>query len=238
MTTCNRLNSTKKSIESIALSDYRYLDLCIVDNNSTDGTLKYLMELKLKYKKNIKLIALNNNEGKGQAANYGIFNTFNWYDYFISIDNDIVVPEHCFSTLIDCSNHIKHWALIAPEYVSKRKYHYNVSTDKRYEKTKLPNGYTYITKRMGIRGGIWLMNKEFLEKYHGYSTKRIFGLDDKVMLIDTLKEEYSSGIIPEIEVVHLEDKNKAYAEWKKDIQEKIKTDEGYKARESFLQDNK
>lgn len=233
MTTFNRIESTKKSIESIALSDYRDLNLCVVDNDSTDGTLKYLMELKLKYKNRIKLIALNKNEGKGAAANHGIFRDFNSYDYFISIDNDIVVPEHCVSTLIDCSRYIKHWALIAPEYKNEKKYHYNVSTDKRFDEIKLPNGYSYMTKRMGIRGGIWLMNKEFLRKYHGYSTRRIFGLDDKVMLIDTLKEEYSSGIIPAIEVLHLEDKNKVYAKWKKEIQEKIKTDEGYKSGESF-----
>ncbi len=240
MTTHNRLEATKKSIKSIIFSllfnDTLHYDLCVVDNHSTDGTLLYLMELKAIYKERISLIALDINEGKGAAANYGIFQNidkFNSYDYFISIDNDIVVPKNCFNVLIDCSRYIKHWALIAPEYTGKPKYHHDVSTDKRYKELKLPNGYSYITKRMGIRGGIWLMNKEFLKKYHGYSKKRIFGLDDKVMLIDTLKEEYSSGIIPTIEVLHLPDKNKAYAEWKRNIQEKIKTDEEYKARESF-----
>lgn len=240
MTTYNRLESTKKSIKSVIfammLNNNIHYDLCIVDNDSTDGTLRYIMRLKLKYKERITLIALDTNKGKGVAANYGLFNHivgFNSYDYFISIDNDIVVPPSCFNVLINCSRYIKNWALLAPEYTGEEKYHYNVSTSKKWKEIMLPNDCIFVKKRMGIRGGIWLMSKEFLQKYHGYSTKRIFGLDDKVMQIDALKGKYISGIIPEIEVLHLKDKNKKYAKWKKDIQEQIKTVEDYKADASF-----
>ncbi len=92
MVTYNRLEFTKKSIESIIeFTTYPYV-LTVIDNNSQDGTKEYLKELKEKgIIKN--LVSLDENIGIAKASNLG------WLqepdaNYYLKLDNDIVIQKH------------------------------------------------------------------------------------------------------------------------------------------------
>ena len=87
MVTYNRLELTKKAIDSITMyTDYPYT-LTVVDNNSTDGTQEYLKSL---YRNTVhNLVLLDKNIGVAKASNIA------WQmedcDYYMKFDNDIVV---------------------------------------------------------------------------------------------------------------------------------------------------
>ncbi len=89
--TFNRLEYTKKCIESIfAYADYPHV-ITVVDNNSTDGTRKYLNNLKSRELiKN--LFCLDSNLGVAKASNIG------WLcepdaEYYLKLDNDVMIQK-------------------------------------------------------------------------------------------------------------------------------------------------
>lgn len=88
VTTFNRLPFTKRSIDSIIKNTIHPYTLTVVDNNSQDGTVEYLKELKDNNQiKN--LILLDENIGVAKASNLG------WQmeetNYYVKYDNDIIV---------------------------------------------------------------------------------------------------------------------------------------------------
>lgn len=86
MITFNRLDFTKLTIESLKKATGYPFILTVIDNNSKDGTVEYLKELKnenfIKH-----LVLLKENLGVAKAANLGwkLENT----DYYIKFDNDV-----------------------------------------------------------------------------------------------------------------------------------------------------
>lgn len=99
--TFNNLEFTKDFVESLFANTNLPFDLIVVDNNSTDGTQKYLKDLQAN--KDIKLIFNNENKGFGPAHNraFEICKT----KYIAPMNNDIVIPKYfidrAFKTFID-----------------------------------------------------------------------------------------------------------------------------------------
>lgn len=86
MTTFNRLDFTKLTIESLKKTEGYPFVLTVVDNNSKDETKEYLKDLwEEGFVQN--LVLLDENLGVAKAANLG------WKledtDYYIKFDNDI-----------------------------------------------------------------------------------------------------------------------------------------------------
>jgi len=98
MVTYNRLELTKKSINSILERTKIPYRLIVVDNLSTDGVRNFLLELWKKGK--IQEIILNNdNIGLEKALNLGLNKVES--EYFVSTDNDIIASEGWLSRLKD-----------------------------------------------------------------------------------------------------------------------------------------
>lgn len=96
--TYNNLELTKACIDSIySNSRYPEFDLIIVDNNSQDGTQKYLTEISANHK-NIKLILNNDNKGFAPANNQGIRMADG--DYIILLNNDTIVTPGWITRLL------------------------------------------------------------------------------------------------------------------------------------------
>lgn len=88
ITTFNRLDFTKRSIDSIIKNTIHPYKLTVVDNNSQDGTVEYLKELKDNNQIN-NLLLLEENVGVAKASNLA------WQmedtNYYVKYDNDVVV---------------------------------------------------------------------------------------------------------------------------------------------------
>lgn len=99
--TINQLFYTKQCIASvIENTEHSNIELILVDNGSTDGTLKYLDDLSQKYEF-VKIIVNNRNLGFAAAVNQGI-NTANG-DYVVLLNNDTLVFSGWLTQLIAAS---------------------------------------------------------------------------------------------------------------------------------------
>lgn len=91
MTTFNRLEFTKQSIEALLKhTSYPYV-LTVVDNGSVDGSREYLLDLK---KKGVikNLVLLSQNIGVAKASNIA-WNLEPKAKYYLKLDNDIVIEK-------------------------------------------------------------------------------------------------------------------------------------------------
>lgn len=105
MVTFNRLNLTKRMLNSLVSSTKRPFNFVIIDNNSEDGTLAYVSAF-LKEHKEIPSVILSNSENKGIAIarNQALklvddkFSDTKWYS---TLDNDVEMPTGWLSNCIE-----------------------------------------------------------------------------------------------------------------------------------------
>ncbi|MFA5558765.1 MAG: glycosyltransferase [Methanofastidiosum sp.] len=112
MITWNRLEYTKKAIEAIRKNTKNYI-LFIWDNNSTDGTKKYLKVLN---DKNIEVHFEDKNVGLVPPMNY-FFEKFKNYKYIAKVDNDTIVPKGWLDKLKEVLDELPLFAVEANHYL-------------------------------------------------------------------------------------------------------------------------
>lgn len=95
--TYNQLKFTKEFIDSVQKHTSNY-ELIAVDNNSTDGTKKYLIELAAK-QDNVKIILNDENLGFPKSVNQAL--KVAKRKYVVLANNDIVVTKNWLNRLID-----------------------------------------------------------------------------------------------------------------------------------------
>ncbi len=96
--TFNNLKYTKACFLSIlAFSKYPNCEIVVIDNNSTDGTKDYLLELSKKYP-NVKVILNKKNRGFAAGCNQGIKKSSG--DYLIFLNNDTIITPNWIRGLI------------------------------------------------------------------------------------------------------------------------------------------
>jgi len=112
--TYNSSDFIENCIRSICDSDYKKWFLAVIDNNSTDGTVKKIQELKTGNgscsldDSNFRLIKLSKNIGFAAGVNYSVFNLLNktaiadisGIEYLILINPDLVIEKTSLSNLI------------------------------------------------------------------------------------------------------------------------------------------
>lgn len=104
ITTYNRLEFTKRCISSLFWSNPKNCELVIVDNNSDDGTIEYLTNLKHPMKK---AIILNN---QNMFLGYSVFQGWNELkdtcDILGWINNDFLFEPGWDENLVSCFNEL------------------------------------------------------------------------------------------------------------------------------------
>jgi len=88
--TLNRLRFLKQTLDSVVKNNYRDYNLIVLDDNSEDGTYKYLSGFS---KNNFKIIRHNRNYGQYQNANYVLDNIESEYLLFLH-DDDMIEPNY------------------------------------------------------------------------------------------------------------------------------------------------
>ncbi len=109
--THNQLKYTRECIESILSNTSNNYELIVVENNSSDGTNKYLNKLQNK-QNNIKVILNNENKGFPKAVNQGISKAIG--KNIVIANNDIVVTNGWLDRMIEVAESEKEIGIVGP----------------------------------------------------------------------------------------------------------------------------
>ena len=82
--TYNRVSLLKKAIYSVLTQTYKDFEIIIIDNYSTDGTLKYLQQLN---DKRVNFYQVRNNRIIAKSRNFGISKSLGKYIAFLDDDD-------------------------------------------------------------------------------------------------------------------------------------------------------
>jgi len=107
--TYNRKNDLESCISSILISEYRNIEIVIVDNASTDGTAELLNE---KYKNEIKVIRSDINLMAGGGRNLGA--KYAKGEYLLFIDSDNIIDYKMIGNLVYGIKSIKNAGMVGP----------------------------------------------------------------------------------------------------------------------------
>lgn len=109
--TWNNIEDTLECIYSIRKQDYSSLDILLVDNASSDGTV----DIVKKAYPEITIIKNTSNLGYAEGNNIGINYALSqdYYGIFI-LNNDTVLAENCLSELVDELQHHSDAGAVAP----------------------------------------------------------------------------------------------------------------------------
>lgn len=113
MITWNRLEYTKQAINAILENTENPFKLVIIDNNSIDGTKKYLRKIK---DERIEIIYLDTNTGLVPPMNM-FFRKFSLHRYVAKVDNDTIVGEKWLSKLKEVLDEYPLFAVEANHYL-------------------------------------------------------------------------------------------------------------------------
>jgi glycosyltransferase involved in cell wall biosynthesis len=94
--TYNRRNYLKQAVDSVRSQTYNDIEIIIVDDNSSDGTERYLKSLDAR---NVKLIFHDSNKGQSATRNDGIEEAEGKYIFFL--DDDDILLEKAIETMFD-----------------------------------------------------------------------------------------------------------------------------------------
>ncbi|MFD3271570.1 glycosyltransferase family 2 protein [Paenibacillus dendritiformis] len=94
----NKKDDVLRCIESVNKSTYKYLDIYVVDNASTDDSVEVIKSLTYP----LTLIQNERNLGGSGGFNAGLRTVFNKeYDYVMLLDNDVVLDTHAIQVLVE-----------------------------------------------------------------------------------------------------------------------------------------
>jgi glycosyltransferase involved in cell wall biosynthesis len=109
--TFNELEYTKKCIESIRKHTPETHEIIFVDNGSTDGTVKWLLNL-VQENNHYKLIENSKNLGFPKGCNQGIQASCG--EYILLLNNDVLVTDGWLSGMLECLNGAHDVGIVGP----------------------------------------------------------------------------------------------------------------------------
>lgn len=176
----------KKNLPSLVSTYHPGLDICVVDNNSSDDSIEFLEK---KYPE-VKIIKSEKNLGYGRAHNLAL-EKYPDYHYYIFMNNDIKVEPGWLAELLKVIQMKKKVGAVGPKILlSKKKNNRYVINSAgleitehllaydRYEGEYDDEKYSKIEKVDGICGAVMLVSKEVLDKVEGFHPKMFLYYED------------------------------------------------------------
>jgi hypothetical protein len=182
----NGVDLLRTHLPSVAATDYTNLDILVVDNGSTDHSLKYLKD---KFP-DIEILQLNQNYGFGKANNLA-FKKYPDYDYYALLNNDMSVPPTWLKELIKKAESEKQIAAVGPKILYGKKSdgqdvinsagmiidkHYRGFD--RYQGLNDSKKYDLTEKVDGLSGGALLIRQKALKDVTGFDERMFFYYED------------------------------------------------------------
>ncbi|WP_148359275.1 glycosyltransferase family 2 protein [Peribacillus simplex] len=157
----NTKNITEDCINSIninkTLTDIKY-EIILVDNDSTDGSIKYFTENKYE---NVILIKNNKNEGFGKANNIGVKNSTG--KYVVLLNSDTIVDQTDFKLLIGKISDNESIGVLSAKILNK-------------DKSIQSLGFDFPSIKNEVKLNLLFWNFNFIKKfrYRNYKNKGLF----------------------------------------------------------------
>lgn len=178
MLTCNALDYTKKCVQSIQQNTKYAHEIIFVDNNSKDGSVKYLEDL-VKQNTNYKLIKNKDNKGFAAGNNQGVKKAKGEYVFFLN--NDVLVAKNWLGDMVSALQKDAAIGMVGPLTNSisglQRLDNVPYKTDADFEgfaKQIRDGNKGNVTPRRRIAGFAVLMQKEIYQEVEGFDES--FGL--------------------------------------------------------------
>ncbi len=179
----NEENNIKKCIKSLQNQTYELSKIILVNDGSTDNTLKIIRDISDKFK-NIEIIDFKNSVSKPipgkkiiKAFNHGLNQNKIKYDYIGKFDGDLILPKNYFEVMIKEFKKNKKLGLVSGVIASINNNRWNI--EEMYDKDHVRGGtklYTHesFQKIGGLKESIgWDTLDEMLLRYYGYEIKVI-----------------------------------------------------------------
>ena len=181
----NAQDFIKRAINSVLAQNYKDFEYVIVDNGSTDSTLKIIEEYQKQYPEFIKVFCLDKNQGISGGRNYGIQNSVGDYISFLDAD-DYWDKQKLKKTSEAIQEHQEYNMFCHWEYhetsESKSIAKYRDLYDADQYRDLLLNGNCLSTSAMTIK-------RELLLKRGGFNTKLVTGEEDYDLWLRLLKND-------------------------------------------------
>jgi O-antigen biosynthesis protein len=204
----NGLRYLKKTISSILKLDYSNYEIVIVDNASTDDSIKYIKYLK---NKKIRIIKNKKNYGYSKGKNICVENCRG--KYVLLLDEDIkIIDKKLLKKFINFYKSKKDIAFLAPLFrdaeSEKTKYYGFFSTwyGLNIHKERIPIKSFESKKEYKIgayHGGAVFFNKNIWSQLGGYSLIQDFVLDDFDLGFRSYIFGFSNYLFPYETIIHL-----------------------------------
>lgn len=109
--TLNRSKEIISCVDSVLMSDYKNIEIIVVDNNSEDNTVLKIKE-KYRYNDRVILIESKKNLGAGGGRNKGAEEANG--EYLLFVDSDNIIDKKMISYLIDFFKKNKNCGMVGP----------------------------------------------------------------------------------------------------------------------------
>ena len=192
----NRVNELKETVKRTLETNYFNYELIIVDSSSTDGSREYIESLD---QNKIKIIFIPNN-GSAYAHNKGMEAASG--KYIILIDDDCYLhPDVIYHTVKIFEKNSKlaaiGYGLVNPNSTNTINLYKN-NLEKINEKN-FDNSYEVIvlSSAAGLRNSA-VKKVNYMEYLMNWSTRG----EDKELMVNLIKHEYNTCIIPELLAFH------------------------------------
>ncbi|MFA6754775.1 MAG: glycosyltransferase family 2 protein [Candidatus Dojkabacteria bacterium] len=176
----------ERNIPSLVSTYQPDLDICVVDNNSSDDSILFLE----KEHPEIKILKSDKNLGYGRAHNLAL-NKYPDYQYYIFMNNDLSLEPDWLSNLLEVMQVKQNVGAVGPKILLAKKkdgkYVINsagLEIDKhymaydRYEGENDDGKYSQTEKVDGICGAVMLVSRKVLDKVKGFNSKMFLYYED------------------------------------------------------------
>ncbi|MDC3071554.1 glycosyltransferase [Candidatus Pelagibacter sp.] len=170
----------------------------IVVDNSNDR--KFKVNLEKRYK-NVECILSSNNLGMGSGNNLGLKHVKT--DYAIILNPDVILKKDTIEEIINCSNQIESFAILAP-----------ISSDPKYPNYKIKKNidnidYDFPFKVESVDGFAMVLNLKRINKiesfknYNYFDEKFFMYLENDDFCMRLIKEKENIFVVPKAKIKHL-----------------------------------
>ena len=198
----NRLQYTQQTLENIIAKTTIPHQIIVVDNGSTDGTRDYLKSMKNKTNaEEFRCIFNTHNLGIGGGRNEGLLKATG--DYLMTIDDDILVPDHYDIMLKEACDNIENLGITG------------INVEKKRFPIKNINGVDLQIKDDNLGGGCLCMPRRSFDKLGFFYNRFVYGIEDVDMYLRVERLKLVNGYIF-ADGEHIdENNNKTYVALKK-----------------------
>lgn len=201
----NQHKITIDCIKSLIDNDYTNFEIILVDNGSTDDSLKIFCSIKQEFP-NLKLIENGENLGFAEGNNVGIRNSEG--DYILLLNNDTIVKKNFLSSMIEATKKFPKAGAFGPKmyFWDKRSdiWHIGGEITRFLNFVPTPFKYKDVYKKVSwLSGCALMMKRETLQKVGLLNSSFFIYLEDVEWSIRATKAGYDLIYVPDAELWHI-----------------------------------